>query len=67
MGVDFYDTCSLKNHGIFIICPLSILLLLPSQRHAGKFFIYEHYDLSSLVILSFLCKLFEAALKVLKI
>ena len=33
MGVDFPDTCSLKNHGICIICPLSILLLLPSQRH----------------------------------
>ena len=33
MGVDFPDTCSLKNHGIFIICPLSILLLLSSQRH----------------------------------
>ena len=33
MGVDFPDNCSLKNHGICIICPLSILLLLPSQRH----------------------------------
>ena len=33
MGVDFLDTCSLKNHGICIICSLSILLLLPSQRH----------------------------------
>ena len=33
MGVDFPDTCSLKNHGICIICPLSIFLLLPLQRH----------------------------------
>ena len=36
-------------------------------QSAGKFFIYEHYDLSPLVVLSFLCKLFEAALKLLKI
>ena len=37
-------------------------------QRAGKFFIYdEHYDLSPLVVLSFLCKLFEAALKLLKI
>ena len=35
---------------------------------AGKFLIYdEHYDLSPLVVLSFLCKLFEAALRLLKI
>ena len=32
-------------------------------QSAGKFLIYEHYDLSPLVVLSFLCKLFEAALK----
>ena len=37
-------------------------------QRAGKFFIYdEHYDLSPLAVLSFLCKLFEAALKLLKI
>ena len=36
-------------------------------QRAGKFFIYdEHYDLSRLVVVSFLCKLFEAALKLLK-
>ena len=36
-------------------------------QSAEKFFINEHYDLSPLVVQSFLCKLFEAALKVLKI
>ena len=37
-------------------------------QRAGKFFIYdEHYDLSPLVVLSVLCNLFEAALKLLKI
>ena len=36
-------------------------------QRAGKFFIYdEHYDLSPLAVLCFLCKLFEAALKLLK-
>ena len=31
-------------------------------QRAGEFFIYdEHYDLSPLVVLSFLCNLFEAA------
>ena len=51
-----------------------IFVLLRNSDHAlaiqraGKFFIYdEHYDLSPLVVLSFLCKLFEAALKLLKI
>ena len=48
-------------------------MLLRNSDHAlailsaGKFFIYEHYDLSALAVLSFLCKLFEAALKLLKI
>ena len=36
-------------------------------QSAEKFFIYEHYDLSPHVVLYFLCKLFEAALKLLKI
>ena len=50
-----------------------IFVLLRNSDHAlaiqsaGKFFINEHYDLSPLVAQSFLCKLFEAALKVLKI
>ena len=50
-----------------------IFVLLRNSDHAlaiqsaGKFFINEHYDLSPLVVQSFLCKLFEAALKVLKI
>ena len=50
-----------------------IFVLLRNSDHAlaiqsvGKFFIYEHYDLSPLVVLFFLCKLFEAALKLLKI
>ena len=51
----------------------SLFVLLRNSDHAlaiqsaGKFFIYKHYDLSPLVVLSFLCKLFEAALKLLKI
>ena len=36
-------------------------------QSAEKFFIYEHYDLSPHVVLYFLCKLFEAALKLLKV
>ena len=50
-----------------------IFVLLRNSDHAlaiqsaEKFFVYEHYDLSPYVVLYFLCKLFEAALKLLKI
>ena len=52
---------------LFVLLRKSDHAAVAIQR-AGKCFIYdEHYDLSPLVVLSFLCKLFEAALKLLKI